>query len=458
MTRRKKTFGRAPTLRSQVDDWAKMARRHRAFVAVATPFHWAATFVGWCLRLVEWVFSFPLVVAAIAVTGVVAGFWASLYTDDIKKNLPTSHPFDLAEYVRQPGTARFFWVLLLIFAVGFVAQQWAQTQGTRRAQRDLIAQSDELQEMIRNLRSLPPHGFLTTFQDLYEKAYPLGLLAFTEERKDILEDAIKQVLDCVARLASSFDREPGHTVYSANVMLLRDKAWLDACDDQTRASLEQQLLFSDDLPTPRTRHLDGVLTLSPSLAVTLDDHNRSGAAQTPAVALPIPAEATVSVGDKKTLARVLPGAPWAAVHLRYNSFNSIDELLVTFDEYCDFTERTRAQVTEYFEAMRGELKSFVSVPLEVEQKKDDIHSKASGAAQGGGPSADTTSGNTPSATGQDAQSGEGQKLQRVCVGVLNVHCSKEGILNNDGSRLFMPLLVPFLRVLVQLVGQYREVS
>jgi hypothetical protein len=462
MTRRKKTSGRPLTRQARIAEAISAAKRTRLYSIASRPCRWACWIWFWISRLVEWLFSFPPVGAAIAVTGVVAGFWASLYTTEIKASIP-DHPFDVPHYLRLRGTAGFFWLMLAIFGFGFIAQQWAQSRGARRAQKNLVSKSSELEDMVRNMRSLPPHSFLTEFQDLYEKAYPLGLLAFTQPKKEVLEGAIRKVLECVARLASNFDRDAGHNIFSANVMIYRDRDWLLACNDDARSQLEQQLKFADDLPTPKTLHLGGVLTLSPTLTVSFDARqNEPSSTCTPSIALPIPIEAVVSVGEKKTLSRVLPGAPWAAVNLRYTNFSSIDEMLLTFDETCDFTELTRSQVVTYFDENRGDLKSFLSIPLEVPTTGADIDGVMLSC---GKPGRAVNVVNVQQPLGSlslhpelGAEHDDGDTSVGCCLGVLNLHCSKEGMLNTDGTNLFMPLMEPFIRVLVQLIGSYRALD
>jgi hypothetical protein len=170
----------------------------------------------------------------------------------------------------------------------------------------------------------------------------------------------------------------------------------------------------------------------------------------------------VSVGEKKTLSRVLPGAPWAAVNLRYTNFSSIDEMLLTFDETCDFTELTRSQVVTYFDENRGDLKSFLSIPLEVPTTGADIDGVMLSC---GKPGRAVNVVNVQQPLGSlslhpelGAEHDDGDTSVGCCLGVLNLHCSKEGMLNTDGTNLFMPLMEPFIRVLVQLIGSYRALD
>jgi hypothetical protein len=340
------------------------------------------------------------------VSGAVAGVLGSIYALDIRDSF---RPFWMGQFAPWPTA---FWVAVLLFGVFFGATQWAHRRIAARSEQALVAKSSELSELILDLHSLPPEGFLLRFERQFSLAYTAARTAVERADKDAesIELAIRVVLDSVVALAKLFEKERD-AVYSANVMLFRSLA---GASDPVVSAVRAQLLFVPDATDPRA--LQGVLQVVPALSTTTRTLAPDPDASLQPIALPVPAR-TAQNQDSARRSNVLPGAPWAYFYNEPVGFATLAELVEWCRSRGDFAPAVIDAIGKYFDSGAGkDIKSFISMPLF-----------------------------PPAAT-------DGEPASQT-VGVLNLHCSQEGLLARRGAQRFVPMMAPFRAVVTQLVGR-----
>lgn len=372
------------------------------------------------LDVAERIFLWPLLGGVTSIAGVLAGYLGSLYVDEVKQALI---PWFLPNGSFAAG-ASLFWLSTVIFGMCFTGTFWAQSRSSRRATDGLYAatnavafktdslatKADTLDQLIRQLHTLPPQGFL----EIYREAVGLADEAFysvwgSHPTREELAIALRTQLVCVLRLATNFDEDGDKAKYGCNLMLFKP---IDGLHEQELRKIQERLKFAEKGVS--VKNLAGVLDLMPELSIS----SASGADPDPTLvpfALPIP-QLTVTEKSDRSKNGVLPGAPDAFVAEEEVVIESFEDLLNrTPNEY--FTSSVRAELRMFFEQKAGSVQSFVSVPL---------YSR-------------TTSRADP-------------------IGVLNIHRNLPNKLAAEKFELFSPLLVPILLSIGRLLWTYHELS
>jgi len=359
------------------------------------------------ILLVVWRFvkrvAFPSIVALV---GAFAGLWVSVYSSELKSafaQIATNGSFAQATEPHVLIAAALFIGFFVIFA----AQQQIQNSASNEAQRELIAETTVLRVMVADLKTLPPEGFLQSFQESFLSVGELMLFTRPLDTGRVdHDDMIRSVLLSIATLARHYDRQPEGVLYSANVMVYWSNESLRGISGTGRANeLLDVLRFSDG----RDEHFssgNGLLELIPSLAAGADGEVH--AALLP-LALPVSHSPTVRlmVGDKFN---VLPGAPFAIALGRYAHYDSIDTMLKWCRDEADISQSVQEQLRMHFHNGQGQdIRSFLSIPL----------------AAGGTP-----------------------------IGVLNVQASASRMLYHGGTLRFVPVVTPLVSLLTYLVGNW----
>lgn len=351
--------------------------------------------------VLEAIFGFPFFGGVTSALGVLAGFLGSVYEKHIE---------DAGYHLWQSRQSSEFWLSVIAFGVCFSGTMWAQSRDTRRGRREMMSETDRLKAMVSRLHSLPPAGYLATFETSLRTAGSASVVALrVDVDKTQTEQAIRIVLAAIMALARQFHQQPDAR-YSVNVMLFRTVPANISADDL--AAIESRMMFWDK--TANLARFRGYLDLLVALSVSSDDEDKADEKLLP-LALPVPHTTT---SDSRTLERssVLPGAPWTFVTGDASGFASIDEVAARAEKG-DFAPSLVEAVREHFKAAKGRGNSgMVSLPLP--------------------------------AYSIDPARREEQ------IGVLNIHRNMDGFMGEGQLELFAPLAAPFCALLSRLIAVY----
>lgn len=170
-----------------------------------------------------------------------------------------------------------------------------------------------------------------------------GALA-TPVNEKAIEEALRELLHFVGRMADKFNHSPQQVRHSVNLMMVADPNELEA--DQVKV-IEAGLRFADrDL-----RQYHRVLWLPETLAVDEDGQP----VEVPRIALPVPVQALSDRGKKLAL----PGAPWALLTGSQSVYQDTRRL---HEEWSDLHADVREELREYFSdgGAGGLVRSFTS--------------------------------------------------------------------------------------------------
>lgn len=340
----------------------------------------------------ESLFLWPWFGGITTVFGVIAGYLGSHYDQAVSSAI---YPFFWPEALFS-ARATVFWVSVLLFGASFTGTFWAQARSSNRANgqlkaatADVSAKADDLKretaqvsgkadvlegkaiamdgkvsvldELIRELHTLPPKGFLQE----YGEAVRVSAATFfgaqlpddpEDEADDGLEVAIRAQLALVLKLATLFDEDGSKPLYGCNVMIFWPTKQIPA--DKV-AEVEGRLLFADDGVS--LAGLKGVLELVKPLSVSSADPAGPDQALSP-FALPVldlPSDA-VPTGQ---VVSVLPGAPVAFLR-RTPAF--IEDPADWISQSAHLSRKVRDELEQFFERQKDTIQSFVSIPLYAE--------------------------------------------------------------------------------------------
>ncbi len=291
----------------------------------------------------------PEYAAGVTLLGLLAGVLGSVYSADIGRGFPFSW---IGSSVPWPPV--LFWGAAILTALLFFLRQGAIDAARRESEETLGRRADELVKLI---RTLPPTGFLSTFQRLYwhcsEVLTDVLNVRADEVPRTSIERAIRIVLGEVAALAHDFDGRPGDVLYAANIMVFRPAESLAL----ERTSLSKRLRFAE--PETDVSALEGVLDLWAELSTTTQAEDYGPDPNLQPMALPVPTTKQSHDGQRS---RVLPGAPRAFSERLLDIYADTN----TMGQWCrqrgDFSESVCKQVDDYFRSQRS-VRSFVSFPL-----------------------------------------------------------------------------------------------
>ncbi|MGZ8210116.1 MAG: hypothetical protein ACXWUH_06380 [Burkholderiales bacterium] len=339
----------------------------------------------------NWWFA-PLV----ACVGAFALLLGSLYAADIK----ASAPF---EWGNGPlmWSAIAFWISLLVFGCLFGLALYAHSEATRTGLGELKERSAELQTLI---RTLPPKGFLVTFEDLFRVSFDVD--SRVGETEDGLRASIVVALGGIASLVRTFAGRDDEAQYFINLMVFRPTAQLRPED------LAKHVIFVEPGYNPNT--WDGVLQLRQEFAYRFDQNSIEPDTQVEPIMLPIP-EPSYRVDNGKPA--ILPGAPtvFCDPGKSAGAENTL-ELAAWCRERSALRSSVADELERYYAAGAGSaIRSFICMPIVV-----------------------TPSGGTP-----------------VTIGVLNIQSSQPGFLPGEKAGQFVPLATPFILLIGRSLAKYR---
>jgi hypothetical protein len=367
----------------------------------------------------------------VTLVGMLAGFYVSVYSSEIKNAVRGLSNFTLHADVSHLLVAA---VATLAFGIVLAAHLAAQKTQTETVQDFARAQGDALLAKLNDLLSIPPQGFMRHFQELHND---VSLLTFTPSGDPkYFDDRVRLVLRAIASLTQRYDNAGADTQYTACLYLYHARADLDRMPAQARAQLLQHLKFTENAAA-QAAGLAAVLELRQGLcASTHDGKDWPGS---PVEPLTLGIADPPSMGDKAStdpVWKVLPGAPWSALTGEYFVAPTIDDAMRWMQSQADFTKQVTQEFQAYFAAGAGRtIKSFASVPITFGEF--DAHAPVPAA---------TAATSAPPVPG-------GTQPQRV-IGVLTIHSSAPYLLRSaPGSAglakaIFIPLLQPFLTTLI----------
>ena len=351
----------------------------------------------------------PFFATLVTLLLIVVGGLGSIWSDDIRR----AFPFTGAPEWKDSPSARIFWMASGGTCLLFFLRQRAVDREQGEARREIVEQSAELARLI---RTLPPANFLSSFAQMHGQAARAAETVFGAPpviSQAQAEKGVRHLLRCVAILAQQFDGDHPDHRYAANVMLYRGGAGLSAGEV---AALQPQLRFVDQGTS--VGKLKGVLELIPAYSSLARDNSGGPDPAIRPLALPVPREAR-----RNSRFMVLPGAPLAFAERAPSIYLRAGELPLWCRENGDFTADVQRQLTDYFEHPAAAIQSFVSIPLCV--------------------------------VGNDGLDDRGTDP----VGVLNVHCDRQCLLNFENNRFgrdpvshFVDITRPLRLILMQFLA------
>jgi hypothetical protein len=338
---------------------------------------------------------FPLLIACV---GALAGVLGALYGTEIRSSVPFGWGTGPLVWA-----ALLFWVALFAFAALFGLALHTQNEATRDGLEQLKDRSAELQTLI---RTLPPKGFLVTFEDLFRVSFEVDSRAGDNEEG--LKASIVVALGGIASLVRAFDSRDDGPEYLINLMVFRPTAQIRPED------LEKHVMFAEPGYNPRT--WDGVLQLRQEFAYRFDQTSMQPDTQVEPLMLPIP-EPSYRVDNGKRA--ILPGAPSVFCDpTKAAGFENTLELAAWCRERSALRSSVADEIERYYAAGAGKtIRSFICMPIVV-----------------------TPTGGAP-----------------VTIGVLNIQSSRPGLLPGEKAGQFVPLATPFVLVIGRSLARYRVV-
>ena len=346
--------------------------------------------------------SRPLFSAVASVVAILAGALASFFTDSIRMSLglppsPTSGDGFAYSNFHVTLEAKVFWSLVLLAIVMFALSKAADARGAR-------SNHSEIADMLNRAQSLPSDDFLKHYQEIFEGATKYASIPILNDDAAIrdVESAIRVLLGAIVKLALVYDEvDEAETTYSANVMVLEKKWELDAL-----------AVVCDVDHLVEASHI-GVLSTFSELSTSstaLDEPDAS----LPNFSLPVHKKEE----GRRGRTNILPGAPEAYAGHTFCRYDSREILFVALDEKMADHNQAEA-IKRYFTSGGGEaIRSFVCIPIPA-----------------------------VSMVGADAAG-------RACLGVLNVHANRVGLLAYAGER-FVPIVMPLVYQVSLLLGLWQ---
>jgi|GEM_PF-6646324 len=392
------------------------------------------------IRLIDIFLVSAIFPAIVALTGAFAGLWSSLYSKELQQDLTQLKDHGL--YFDLSHESFIAVLLFVIFFILFALQQSAQNRIQKRNNLKLESKSLELQSLIENLLTLPPDGFLHKFQTHYRKTAPLQVQAILGEnlKKNELERDIRTVLKSLVDLAGTFEGYKQAQSYESNIMLCvrpDDALFLGLGLSKDYSS---KVLFHEGKEIIMSGIYSELLVLLSCLSSRYEKADKSVVdAPDDSIEIILPVHKNCDAAVENFSQRrfvVLPGAPYVARTHSYAAFESINEMLKWCSDKADFTDNIVGQIKHYFSTERGsKIRSFISIPLLVS------FPKASDSFEFGGVPLELSDGSI-----------------QLCLGVLNIHSDNENILGGSGYKMFLPIIEPFLNILVALLVAYCELK
>lgn len=350
--------------------------------------------------------------------GAIVGLIGGLYPDQIK----SAFPFGLGtDFVWQ---SLVFWISLFLFGWFFKlnveAQNRAQNQAISRLHAQSQSQIEALDALSGNatllnelVRTMPPKDFLREAETYVRLAYRAATDGLAGDSSD--EQIVTGIHSCLAALLTltwRFENSPKDATYSINYMGFEKMS--SASEAANRRSEIRFIEPFRDLST-----LDGVLVLEAGTWFELTPEGvirPSTVDQLPALTLPILAE---NVRTYRGRSMVLPGAPEAfcnpeTAELIVNT----RELGAIVQQRTGIDHNVATDISEFFDGTNGRrVGSFLSLAL--------------------------------------ALPGSDGRLTAP-VGVVNINCSREGLLNGERVNLFVPVIAPLRFLLAELLLRTRQ--
>lgn len=386
-------------------------------------------------KMIRVVFHSPLYSMAATLLVVITGISGSLYTNEIKESIKPFYQFLSSVFIKKSSTAEtiipgniaanIFWGLLILVSFMYYfkhrndrLEKNKLVEQTQTA----IQQNDRLKDII---RTLPPKRFLQKFASIYDVSHAAawmpfdpGLNANSEQKLELIDQAIRVVLNSVGKLVAIFveDENNSDRYFAVNVMLFHE---ITSFDDAQLSNIIEHVKFLDVNADIKKNYglLELIKNYSTSTKTTLpepDDELRK-------FYLPIPEPAfssELSTEQNKQLPRYLPGAPEAFVQRKLSTTDDSYELANWCKEEGDFTPSVCDKVKRYFESEAAQnVRSFASLPL-----MESIKSLS-----------DNSDEMSP-------------------IGVLNIHSNKPNLIGEEeSSTLFFLLMQPFLCLIYDLI-------
>jgi hypothetical protein len=295
----------------------------------------------------------------VAMVGSLVFFLPELYGEEIRG----AWPFYWGPFSGFSRAAALFWLGVATVAGLLMLKNKADDD----ARLELVRATDRITELV---QTLPPRGWREDYAAAVNAAAE-GLQAVVprvrhpEVNRAHLAELIRELLGSIATLAYRFDAQPrtaeGPVEYAANVMTFVERSGKGTPEDPFFADhVRAAVKF---LPADFSlESLAGVLYLQPDLAYSTRTGGRD---PLPPLALPIPITPRSASGGW----RVLPGAPLAFVSKAVDGYADVGTIGAWFDEFGDFPRSVRDEVLGHFSGPGSAVRSFLSLPLIVDEEK-----------------------------------------------------------------------------------------
>lgn len=347
-------------------------------------------------RRIEWFWRSPWSAALITAMGALTGLIGSTESAQIKGTI--FQPAWDGRPIEVGATA--FWVALMLTSLAYSWRQFATDGSQRQAEERLIGRTETLEGLI---RTLPPADFLDGFNKSYAQCSSLvhKLLEGEESNREVstLESVLSVLLSTIAGLARHFDGEPPKAWYATNVMTFVDVASIGEEE-------ERVMLFLGASLAERRAELRGCLLLRTEWSARVSDPRQPVTPDTQLRPLALPVPVSSEHGGKN---RALPGAPFAYLSMEPNCHQDTSSMADTCIKEGDFLPSVVGELRDYFTPAKSPaIRSLVSMPIV-------------------------------------SHRGE-------CLGVLNIHADRIGILREPLAQPhFYNLMAPFIQMVAHVL-------
>lgn len=363
-----------------------------------------AALIGVVRNFLKAVFLSPLFGGFTAVLGVVAGYLGSYHDKEIFASLfniywPTHWFQNEAAHVFDPNST-YFWISVFGFGAGFSGTFWAQNLSSHQTNR-------EIQEALKRLFTMPPKGFLSSYQKLVifsnevERGLPVGATLAD------LQVAIRMQLETMCGVVIAYDNQAKPALFAANVMQFVPSGSSQFAANITTLQTETKCIETG----VSIANLAGVLQLQLPLSVD----SRPGLAPDSnlrALCLPIPQLGGGTLDEMK----LIPGAPLCFASGKPHVYRNQSDLIKKVDENRGFSSTVLSELKDILGAQAHTVQCLICIPL------------YEYSSVGPGP--------------------------RLPIGVINIHKDQDDEHIEDKFLVLGPLLAPVVRNLEVLMSMH----
>jgi len=309
-----------------------------------------------------WAGSFGSVLTVIGT--VLVGLLATVFFKNIHDSWPITawngvainetSIFDSIEGMHR--NAKLFWSTTLLFLITLFFREFHRLRADARVRNELETRLDHLRQVI---HVMPPKDFLDLATERFRKnSYETELkllLGGEKEERELINTAIRNVLESIINLAIQFDpptydREPS---YTATIFWYRDISDLPTSSEDRKPYWEgAKALAHQTVDTAFFASIDGLLVSDKNLSVDLETSGPSPKSEFTCIGF--------TAGNGSHTDINLPGVAQCLSERKFHLENDTSEISKKLKQY---GQTAKERVANYYRH-RPDIKSLLSIPIE----------------------------------------------------------------------------------------------